>query len=60
MECVYCGSANLRSSRIHMSDLPSLLLLKRPYRCLTCNGRMYLNVFAALWSLATRKPRGHL
>jgi hypothetical protein len=60
MECVYCGSANLRSSRFHMSDLASLLLLKRPYRCLTCNGRMYLSILAAMWISATGKPRGHL
>ena len=54
MECVYCGSADMRVSRFHMSDLPTLLVLKRPYRCRSCNGRMYLSVFVALWKFVAK------
>jgi hypothetical protein len=58
MECVYCGSSKLRMSRYRMSDMASLLLLKRPYRCRTCNGRMYLSVFAGLRNLFGNKKGG--
>jgi hypothetical protein len=55
MECVYCGSADLKSSHVHLADLPSLLQLKRPFRCKTCNGRMYLSFVVPLMSRFTKK-----
>lgn len=44
--CPFCGSENLKRSRWRSSDLPFILLLRRPVRCHECTERFYTSVFA--------------
>lgn len=46
-KCRSCGSARLRTSRFHWSDLPRLLRLQYPVRCRYCRERSY----RAFWLL---------
>lgn len=39
--CHTCGTSNFRTSRLRASDLPHLLLLRIPVRCLNCDERAY-------------------
>jgi len=56
MGCIYCGSTNLRNSQIRVSDWPSLLLLKMPFRCRSCKERTYLGVVEMFRIFVTKKP----
>jgi hypothetical protein len=58
MDCIYCGSADLRFSHAHLSDVPNFLLLKVPFRCRSCSGRMYLSAFTALMFLLAKRSDG--
>ena len=45
MDCSLCGSSSFRTSRLHFVDLPRLIYLQYPVRCLDCEERQYTNVF---------------
>lgn len=43
VRCQYCGSGNVRSSRLRLGDWPQFFCLKLPIRCRDCNTRDYLS-----------------
>jgi hypothetical protein len=47
--CRFCNGPNLRRSRFRAQDVPWLLTMQWPVRCLSCNKRQY-----ALWPRARR------
>jgi hypothetical protein len=57
MNCIWCGSPNLRNSRMRISDLSRLPLLQFPVRCLSCEERYFAGPLCA-WRLhAAAKAR---
>ena len=48
MNCHWCGSANMRSSRFRLPDLPRLLRFQYPVRCHACHERNFTNLISAL------------
>lgn len=50
MKCFGCGSSRMRISRLRLSDLPGLLILRYPVRCRSCLQRDSVSVWAA-WRL---------
>lgn len=48
MVCPNCYNSDFRMSRLRTHDLPRLLFLQYPVRCLTCKERQYRNVLKAL------------
>jgi hypothetical protein len=49
MNCPHCGTPRFRDSRIRLTDIPRLFLLRVPVRCLLCRER-----FSISMSLASR------
>jgi hypothetical protein len=54
--CIHCGSTDLQTSGVRRSDLPSVLLLKLPFRCRSCKGRTYLSIVEMFRIWLARKP----
>jgi hypothetical protein len=48
VNCPFCDSAALRSSRFQAVDVLQLLLLRMPVRCRNCQERSYVSVARAL------------
>ncbi len=48
MQCLECGSVKIRPSRLRLSDMPRLMLLRMPVRCHTCLSRTYTPLVLAL------------
>lgn len=46
--CLGCGSTRLRMSRLRISDVPHLFLLRYPVRCHDCYQRTYIYLGRAL------------
>ena len=44
LRCPFCFGSKVRRSRLRLSDLLPLLLLRRPYRCYSCSRR-----FVGFW-----------
>jgi hypothetical protein len=57
MNCQWCGSSEIRSSRLRLADLPRLSVLRYPVRCRSCEERYFISVFAALKLRAAEKAR---
>jgi hypothetical protein len=57
MQCQWCGSEEIRDSKLRISDVFNLLLLKYPVRCRSCEGRNFDNIFAVLKLRAASKAR---
>ena len=57
MNCPWCGSPNIRNSRLRLADLPLLCVLLYPVRCRSCEERYFIGVFAALKLRAAEKVR---
>src|SRR5258708_36636566 len=53
LRCSYCGSSRLRGSRLRLSDLPRLLILRLTVRCRVCSERAY----ASLWKVGLWKKK---
>lgn len=59
--CTTCYSAIFRLSRVRVKDLPRLLILMYPVRCIECFRRSYVFLPVALRLKTTRKthtPQG--
>jgi hypothetical protein len=54
MNCGACGSTRFRVSRFRVLDVPRLLILKYPVRCLSCQERTYASVS---WVLEYKRKR---
>jgi hypothetical protein len=52
--CRFCNIGQLRRSRMRPADLPWLLVLRWPVRCLRCSKRQYL-----LWPMAMQALSSH-
>lgn len=50
MKCFGCGSIRMRTSRLRLSDIPGLLLLRYPVRCYSCLQRDTVSLWSA-WRL---------
>jgi hypothetical protein len=48
LNCPFCDSATLRSSRFQAVDFLQLFLLRMPVRCRNCQERSYVSVAQAL------------
>ncbi len=48
MNCIYCGSSKIRTSRFRLKDLVRLLLFQFPVRCRACNERDYAGFLLVL------------
>ena len=48
VNCHWCGSTNMRSSRFRLPDLPRLLRFQYPVRCHACHERTFANLISAL------------
>lgn len=57
MNCLWCGSSSLRTSRLHFLDLARLSILQYPVRCRECDERFFTNVFRAFRLNAATKAR---
>ena len=42
--CAACGSTRFRISRLRVSDVPQLLILRYPIRCKACHKRTYASM----------------
>jgi hypothetical protein len=42
MNCPYCGSSFVKSSRLRISDFPEPLIGRFPMRCRDCVGRFFV------------------
>jgi hypothetical protein len=58
MTCRYCLSRHIRFSRLHLFDIPALLVLRIPVRCRSCQERAYVGILKGL-KLAFTKKRVH-
>jgi hypothetical protein len=54
--CNACGSTRFRRSHFRIADVPMLLILCLPVRCLECHERTYASV---LWVVTHRRKRAH-
>lgn len=48
MRCILCGSTNFRLSRLRVSDLPRMVVLRYPVRCRDCHKRAFMGLPFAL------------
>lgn len=48
INCGVCGSTRFRISRFRVSDVPRLLALRYPVRCVSCHQRTYASVSSVL------------
>ena len=55
--CVFCGNSGFRRSRLRITDVLRLLLLRYPVRCIRCGQRQYAFIRTAL---SARPPRRQL
>ncbi len=53
-ECDFCRARSFRRSRVQWKDLPSILMLRYPVRCLSCSQRQTVTVLVARRSLSSR------
>ncbi|WP_263410839.1 hypothetical protein [Terriglobus tenax] len=44
VRCLFCPGTSFRRSKLRTSDLPQVLLLRYPVRCLTCSQRQYASI----------------
>jgi hypothetical protein len=54
--CRFCNIGLLRRSRMRPTDLPWLLVLRWPVRCLRCSKRQYLLWHRAMQVLSSHTP----
>jgi len=59
MNCIWCGSPNLRNSRLRASDLGHLPLLRFPVRCRSCEERFFIGPLKA-WRLHVAAKARHV
>ena len=57
MNCIWCGSPNLRNSRMRLSDLGRVPLLQFPIRCRSCEERYFAGPLDAWRVHAAAKAR---
>jgi hypothetical protein len=57
MNCRWCGSSSIRTSRLRLADLPRLFTLQLPMRCRSCEERYFANIFSALKFRGAEKAR---
>jgi hypothetical protein len=50
MNCLWCGSSNLETARLRVSDIPRLFLLQQPILCRFCHERDYSSIWS-VWKL---------
>jgi len=59
MICISCGSGQLRKSKVRLTDIPHLLLLKFPARCRICDVRRFVWFGAFRHLLPHESNKGH-
>ncbi len=42
--CYECGATRFRISRLRISDVPRLFILRYPVRCVSCHTRTYASI----------------
>jgi hypothetical protein len=52
--CDACGSTRFRMSRLRVSDVPRLFILRYPVRCRSCHKRTYASMF---WVMEYKQKR---
>jgi hypothetical protein len=57
MNCQWCGSPEIRNSRLRLADLPRLSVLRYPVRCRSCEERYFISLFTALKLRAAERAR---
>lgn len=57
MNCIWCGSPNLRSSRMRLSDFTRLPRLQFPVRCGYCEQRYFVGLLSVLRLRSDSKAR---